>query len=102
MAQQIVTIIEAYEIGEVPMVLSAMFDEGLTIECIVTADMVRDDYGVPGSPVWASPTNEAVDSIEVNGTEYSVAKAELVFGKDATDMIWEMALDAANEKGEWE
>jgi hypothetical protein len=102
MAQQTVTIIEAYEIGEVPMVLSAMFDEGLVIECVVTADMVRDDYGVPGSPVWESPTNEAVDSIEVNGTEYSVAKAELVFGKDATDMIWEMALDAASHKGEWE
>jgi hypothetical protein len=49
-----------------------------------------------------SPTNEAVDSIEVNGVEYSVAKAELTFGKDATDTIWEMALDAANEKGEWE
>ena len=102
MAQQIVTITEAYEISEVPAALRGMFDEGLVIECIVTADMVRDDYGVPGSPVWASPTNEAVDSIEVNGTEYSVAKAELVFGKDATDMIWEMALDAANDKAEWE
>jgi|GEM_PF-1377664 len=106
MAQINVEVVEAYATGETLAVFADMFDEDqqLLIECVVTADFVQDHYGVPGSPVWMSATNEAVDTITVNDIDYSVREAEAMFGGDAVNAIWEMALDAAAKKeaSEWE
>lgn len=74
------------------------------IECVVTADFVRDDYGVPGSPVWMSPESMAVDTISINGVDYSPKAAAEKFGDELVEAIWETACNAAEKKddSEWE
>ena len=66
-------------------------DEGVLIEVTVWADMVRNDYGVPGSPVW--------HDAEVTGVEAEVNGVKIV---PCPDDIHELAAEAAIEKGEWE
>ena len=66
-------------------------DDGLIIECVATARMVRSDYGVPGSPVWYEPEVEGIE-FEINGEVVS----------KVSDEVYEMAHDEAVEMGEWE
>jgi len=79
-------------------------EDEVHIECTVTADFVRDDYGVPGSPVWFSPENMLVDTISINGVDYAPKVAAAKFGDDVIEAIWETACNAAEKKDdhEWE
>ena len=86
-----ITIIEAYG-DDVPAQFAHLADEnGLIVEAVVWANMIRNDYGVPGSPVWYEPDVTDID-IEING----------IAVKNAPDELYEMAAEAAIEKGEWE
>ena len=88
-----ITIIEAYG-DDVPAQFAHLADEnGLLVEATVWANMIRNDYGVPGSPVWYEPEITDTD-IEINGVKVKV--------KDCPDELYEMAAEAAIEKGEWE
>lgn len=42
-------------------------------ELLVTfnADMQRNDYGVPGSPVWYEPEDVKIESAEILGVEFT-------------------------------
>lgn len=58
-----------------------------------SCDMVRSDYGVPGSPVWFEPENIEIDEIEILGVD--------VKAKDLpSDLV--NALHALSEEVEFE
>lgn len=53
------------------MPLHAIYSgEELTVH--FSADAVRNDYGVPGSPVWYYPDNITVDSVEFLGQDVPI------------------------------
>lgn len=72
-------------------------------ECgmVLHADMVKDDFGVAGSPVWWSPNHITVGKIYIDATEY---KNDIMFaadfGKDALDEINEIT-DELMDEDEW-
>ena len=89
--QTFVTVME-YGVDDCPEQFKHLCDEnGLLVEATVWANMIRSDYGVPGSPVWYEPDVTDVE-IEINGVKV----------KDAPNEFYEMAADAAVEKGDWE
>ena len=74
--------------------------DGLEIEACVTARMVRSDYGVDRSPVWHEAEDIDIDTVTVDGDEYTVKELEGKFGKDMADRI--IAAAAAKAvNGEW-
>jgi hypothetical protein len=88
---QSLTVIEAYG-NDVPAQFAHLADQdGLLVEATVWADMERNDYGVPGSPTWYEADVTSVE-IEINGVKV----------KDCPDELYELAAEAAIEKGEWE
>jgi len=90
-AMQSLTVAE-YAFDDVPEHLAGYADsDGLLIEAIVWADMERNDYGVPGSPVWYEATVTSVE-VEVNGVKLPICP----------DDLYELAAEAAIERGEWE
>jgi hypothetical protein len=90
-AMQSLTVAE-YAFDDVPEHLSGYADsDGLLIEATVWADMERNDYGVPGSPVWYEATVTSVE-VEVNGVNLPICP----------DDLYELAAEAAIERGEWE
>lgn len=64
--------------------------DGLIIDVTVYADMLRDDYGVPNSPIFYTADVTEV-GVEINGVSTATP-----------DDIYEMAADMAIEKGDWE
>jgi hypothetical protein len=91
MAQQSVTVLDV-SVEDCPEQFRHLCNEdGLLVEATVWAEMVRNDYGVHGSPVWYDPEIGDID-FEINGIRV----------KDVPDELNEMAYDAAIEKGEWE
>lgn len=88
---------------DVKDVLRCMSDgEWLRVDAIVTGNWVRNDYGVPGSPVWWDIDDLAVDTFEINGVDMTPKEAEAKFGKAAVDALWEMAVDAADTNEGWD
>jgi hypothetical protein len=53
--------------------------------------MERNDYGVPNSPVWYEAEVTSVD-VEVNGVKLPICP----------DDLYELAAEAAIQRGEWE
>lgn len=98
-----VTAIESYEIADHPT-FEPLYDEDeqLHVEAIVFADAERNDYGVPGSPVWYSAENADVDIYTINGVEYTPKRLRAKFGKCFEDELAEICIEAAYEKNEWE
>jgi hypothetical protein len=85
-----------------PDALICMADEdGLTVDAWLEGRAVRNDYGVPGSPVWYDVEDVVVDRFEINGVVYTPKEAEARFGKDAVNALWEMAVEADDGEG-WE
>ena len=77
---------------DVPEHLAKYADaEGVLIEVTVWADMERNDYGVPGSPVWYDAEVTDID-VMINGAPVS----------DCPDDLRELAAEAAINRGEWE
>lgn len=89
--QTTLTVME-YGIEDCPERFKHLCDaDGLIVDATVWAKAVRNDYGVPGSPVWYEPDVTDID-FEVNG----------VAVKDVPDEFYEIAADAAVEKGDWD
>jgi len=90
-ATQTLTVAE-YGPEDVPEHLAKYADaEGLIIEATVWADLTPDDYGVPGSPTFYDVDVTDVD-IEVNGVGFT----------KCPDDLYELAAEAAIQRGEWE
>lgn len=53
------------------MKLSAQY-RGSEIEVHFAADAERNDYGVPGSPVWYEPVNIEITALEVLGVDVEI------------------------------
>lgn len=66
-------------------------------EIVVTfyGDAVRNDYGVPGSPVWHEPDNIEIASLEICGVD--VADPDRRLPPDALGAIMMLA-----DECEWE
>ena len=71
------------------------------VDMSFTADMVWDDYGVPGSPRWLSPENVRWGNYEVDGVEFTDIQLLVQFGKEAVDEI-DKLLESALDDAEWE
>lgn len=69
-------------------------DEGLLVEAIVETTFVKDHYGVPGSPVFMSPTDFEV-LLEVNGVSDP---------SGVPDELYDLAVELVQNKpyNEWE
>lgn len=74
-------------------------DHDITVE--LTAKMVWDDYGVPGSPRWLSPTDITYSDYDVDGVSYSYDALVKFFGQDAVNEIDDM-IETVSEDMEWE
>lgn len=93
--------IESYDKSEYPLLISLYDEDGLLIEYIATGHPVRNDYGVPGSPVWYEIEDIEIDTIDVNGVSYTPKKLVARFGKELADTIYDYCADAAYDK-EWD
>jgi hypothetical protein len=90
-AMQTLTVAE-YAFEDVPYHLAKYADsDGLLVEATVWADMERNDYGVPNSPVWYEAEVTSVE-VEVNGVKLPICP----------DDLYELAAEAAIQRGEWE
>jgi hypothetical protein len=65
-----------------------------SITVAFSADMVKNDYGVPGSPVWDEATNITVESLEMLGVEVDI--------KTLPPALQSAILDLAAEVEDWE
>lgn len=54
---------------------------------VFTATMVRDHYGVPGSPVWWTPENITIEEVEIGDEIFS----EKQLPKKLVDDLYELA-----------
>jgi len=66
-----------------------------------TADLVWDDYGVPGSPRWLSPENIQWGNYEVDGVDMTSAQLIEKFGAEAADEL-DKLLEYKLDNAEWE
>ena len=64
-----------------------------TVEARLTCEMVKDHYGVPGSPVFDTSVDVMIDTITVLGVEISPIPDDLynavIDAIDVTDLEWE-------------
>lgn len=73
----------------------------LALSCTVrcSARMVRNDYGVPGSPVWYEPEDiKCDDTVEIEGVEVKLS----VLPEQLQALIRDMAANAADDEFGWE
>lgn len=66
-----------------------------------TADMEWDDYGVPGSPRWLTPTNIKWEDYEYNGEMFTNAQLIAKLSKESVAEIDDLLIAASEEK-EWD
>ena len=57
-------------------------DHDITVD--LSTHMVWDDYGVPGSPRWLSPTEIMWSNYDVDGKQYTPTQLEDFLGKKAS------------------
>lgn len=74
--------------------------DDLDIFATVTADMVKEDYGVPRSPVWYAATNLDVETVTVGEDEHTPETLEKALGTELADKILAAVVEKA-EAGEW-
>jgi hypothetical protein len=55
-----------------------------------TADMVQDDYGVPGSPVWEEPDNVEVAGVEILGVDVPFASLPDALQNEIMNLSYEV------------
>ena len=66
----------------------------------LSAEMVRNDYGVARSPVWYEPENIEVQGISFGDKSYTEAEFTEKFGEKLAALVAEEASDDDNV--EWE
>ena len=67
----------------------------------VTANLVRNDYGVPGSPVWYDVDDASVDVFCINGVDHTFDEVVAKIGTDAAELLEEICVEAAVKKDDW-
>ena len=73
---------------------SATFWYDDNTKVLFTATMVRDDYGVPGSPTWWTPENIVIEEVEIGDETFT----EKQLPKKLVDDLY----DLVDEIEEWE
>lgn len=73
----------------------------LDITVDLSTHMVWDDYGVPGSPRWLSPTDITWSNYDVDGKEYTSAQLIELLGKEAVEKIDDHII-SVSEETDWE
>lgn len=67
------------------------------VDC--TARMVRNNYGVSGSPVWYEPEDiECDETVEIEGVRVKLS----VLPKELQDIICDRASSAVDDEHGWE
>ena len=101
--QTTVYAIESYDISDFQE-FTPLYDEDtqLHVECVATANAVRNDYGVSGSPVWDEIEDIQIDEYEINGVEYTHKDLTAKFGDELADKLHVICADRAAEKDDWE
>lgn len=74
-------------------------DHDITVD--LSTHMVWDDYGVPGSPRWLSPTEIMWSNYDVDGKQYTPTQLEDFLGKKAAEEIDDLILSASADT-DWE
>ena len=91
--QQTIQIIESYDRADFPK-FAALYDEDdqLHIEVLATATVGRNDYGVPGSPVWDEVEDVDIEEYVINGEAYTFKELKVTF----PDLYVDLANDCAD------
>lgn len=69
------------------------------IQAVFSATMVKDDYGVPGSPTWCSPEDIELEEVTILDVTFSGKKELDTLPDKLVEALYEM-ID--NMDGEWE
>jgi len=93
------TAIESYDPADFPQFAALYEDEQLHVGGVATGRSVRNDYGVPGSPVWYDMEDILVDEFEINGVAYTWKQLNVAFPKIADDLHVICAEAAEKEEG---
>lgn len=95
-------VIESYDTADFPQ-FAALYDEDvLEVYVWATGNSVRNDYGVPGSPVWTEIDDIMVDTYEINGVTYTHKTLTAKFGAELADNLHEISAEVTAEKDGWE
>lgn len=96
-------VIESYDIADFQH-LAALYDDddGLEVYVRATGNSVRNDYGVPNSPVWYEIEDIMVDEYEINGVVYTHKALAAKFGAELADNLHAISAEVTAEKEEWE
>lgn len=95
-------VIESYDTADFPQ-LANLYDENvLEVYVWATGQSVRNDYGVPGSPVWYDIEDIMIDTYEINGVTYTHKSLTEKFGAEVADNLHEISAEVTAEKDEWE
>ena len=88
---------------DVPAVLRDVADgDGLYVGALLSARMVRSDYGVSGSPVWYDAEDIDVESFEINGVDMMPKEVAAKFGKEVADFLLEAAIERGEKVENWD
>lgn len=68
------------------------------IQAVFSATMVKDDYGVPGSPVWFTPEDITLEEVSILDVTFSGKKELDTLPDKLVEALYEMITD----EEEWE
>lgn len=71
------------------------------IQAVFSAILVRDDYGVPGSPVWWTPEDITLEEVSILDVTFSGKKELDTLPGKLIEAIYEMITDRTDAE-EWE
>jgi hypothetical protein len=69
------------------------------IQAVFSATMVKDDYGVPGSPVWWSPEDITLEEVSILDVTFAGKKELDTLPDKLVEALYEMV---DNMDGDWE
>lgn len=69
------------------------------IQAVFSATLVKDDYGVPGSPVWWEPEDITLEEVTILEVTFSGKKEIDTLPDKLVEALYEMV---DNMDGEWE
>lgn len=103
MPRTLVTAIESVDPADFPQFAALYDEEGyLTVVAWCEGRAVRNDYGVPGSPVWYAIEDIEVEEYEINCEILTPDQVRIKIGKELEEQLHEICADRAAEKEDWE
>lgn len=95
--------IESTDVADFPK-LAPLYDKDgyLDVYCVASGNAVRNDYGVPRSPVWYEIEDITIDEYDINGVVYTHKTLTEKFGAELADELHVICADRAAEKEDWE